>query len=109
MRFFSGREWAEYPDDPIALREQIIRESLCTGHTGFRKALAFFTYYFDHAEARREHPILGDLNTLTNEIDARWDTERGGVNLVTGMIKFRLEEMQSEAPTASSTSSSSCW
>lgn len=56
-------------------------------------ACNFFNDYFaagNNPDGKASHPLLGNLLVLADVIDERYDSKRYGTNLVTGLIRCRL-------------------
>ncbi len=68
---------------------QILEHSI-SGPQGI--PLHFFLDYFDKG-GTKEHPILGNLDELLLEINQRWDDQQCGLNLVAGLLEYRLGQL----------------
>ncbi len=90
MMFFPALGVVPYPTTKDELKARILQDATVGKQ---RTPVAFFDQYFD-ADGGKEHPILGDLSELTKEIDALWDSARYGLNLVSGLIKHRLGQIE---------------
>ena len=93
MRFFSGIKVVNYPDTPDELMLQILNHALRGPQ---RIPLDFFNTYFSNGGGR-QHPVLGDLEDVVLEINLGWDQERNGSNLVTSLIRYKLDNLVDSA------------
>ena len=91
MKFFVKLKLVTFPDTKDELKKVIIDGATLSAQ---ENVFSFFTAYFENKQNGVEHPILGNLLSLAAEIDAKWDEENYGLNLVSGLIKHRLRDKQ---------------
>lgn len=87
MRFRFFNQLIDFPDDAVALRDRILTESLL-GTQG--RPIAYFVDYIQQGGGRN-HPLLGNLMNLADEIDARRDIG-SGLNLVSHFIRRQFTD-----------------
>jgi hypothetical protein len=83
----------DYPDSKEELFARIVSDATNGGPQGI--PVTFLNSYFDSpafAKHGEMHPVLGDLEALAFAIENKWNAEEG-VNLVAGLIRYRLENL----------------
>lgn len=91
----------DYPDSKEELFARIVSDATKGGPQGI--PFIFLNKYFDSpafAKHGKMHPVLGDLKELALAIENKWDADEG-VNLVAGLIRFRLENLPAAGASAS--------
>ncbi|WP_133131293.1 hypothetical protein [Legionella yabuuchiae] len=73
------------PNDGETLFNRIMQSAI-DGPQKF--GVEYFNRYFSQGGSD-QHPILGDLRVLADEIDRRYGDDKG-MNLVSGLIRHRL-------------------
>ncbi|KTD49334.1 hypothetical protein [Legionella quateirensis] len=100
MSFFRIEQFVTYPDDAEKLREQILNDAI----NGPQKTpMTYFQDYFSKG-GQIEHPLLGNLYDFASIIESKYGTDRGQ-NLVSGIIRFNLKQIEPK-PDAHGASSS---
>ncbi len=90
MRFFSGARTINYPDTAVELKAQIMAHSIAGPQ---HIPCSFFNAYFDQGGGI-EHPLLGNLVDLAQEILTHWNGQAYGANLVVSMLHHRIDPLQ---------------
>ncbi|MBL7481660.1 hypothetical protein [Legionella bononiensis] len=100
MRFFCTNQFVTYPDEADKLREQILEEAIKGPQ---KRPMAYFEHYFSN-KGQVEHPLLGNLYDFAAIIETLFGTDKGH-NLVSGMLRFNLDQIEPEPDTHTASSS----
>ena len=85
IKFFQDLKQLQQINDPVALRKEIM-DSMSNDKRGL--VINYFQNYFESG-GNANHPLLGDLNVLADQLDQDWDSDNG-INITSGMIKYNL-------------------